>query len=119
MLRTIVCVCVSVCVTRTITLTVYKVIRRHLINDRKLYYSAGLGKDNTGVRLLPKFLLWNFNSGHVGGMSAIADVVSSWLNIHISGVKAIWAEDVFSNEHKYDTKINVPFFFFYCSMLIC
>lgn len=67
----------------------------------------------------PSFWLWKFNSGHVGGMSTIADVVSSWLNIHVSGVKAIWAEDVFSNEHEYDTKNNVPFFSFYCSMLIC
>ena len=78
-----------------------------------------LGRTTQESDCCPSFWLWKFNSGHVGGMSAIADVVSSWLNIHISGVKVIWAEDVFSNEHKYDTKINVPFFFFYCSMLIC
>ena len=65
----------------------------------------------------PSFWLWNFNFEHVGDMCIIVDVVSCWFNIHIPGVKAIWAEDVFSNEPKYDTKNYVPFFSFYCSML--
>ena len=42
-----------------------------------------LGRTTQESDCCPSFWLWNFNSGHVGGMSAIADVVSSWLNIHI------------------------------------
>ena len=59
-----------------------------------------LGRTTQESDFCPHFWLWKFNSEQVGDMCIIADVVSHWFNIHISGAKAIWAEDVFSNEHK-------------------